>query len=177
MLRRQRSSTSGRSSSLSGSSFFAIGSVFSAGGASAANPSANLDQCANDPVPSPSTDGCNTNANQWVNGNLGQSKAVYFEGDSIAYRMRFDNLTLGSHTVIIEWDTTKSSKHAIDYLRHSTAQSRMLIPVLESPAAVRQPRSRSPPIRKSQGRVSLPLREISLSLWRHHYERIGVLIP
>jgi hypothetical protein len=95
---------------------FAIGSVFTAGGASAANPSANLDQCANDPIPSPNTDGCNTNANQWVNGNLGGSKAVYFEGDSIPYRMRFDNLSLGSHTVIIEWDTTKSGKHAIDYL-------------------------------------------------------------
>ena len=95
---------------------FAIGSVFSAGGAWAANPSANLDQCANDPIPSPNTDGCNTNANQWVNGNLGASKAVYFEGDSIPYRMRFDNLTLASHTVTIEWDTTKSGKHAIDYL-------------------------------------------------------------
>lgn len=70
----------------------------------AGNPSANLDQWAN-------TD------NQWVNGNLGQSKAMYFEGDSIPYRMRFDNLTLtGSHTVTIEWDTTKSGKHAIDYL-------------------------------------------------------------
>ncbi|TMM22437.1 MAG: hypothetical protein E6F97_07165, partial [Actinobacteria bacterium] len=30
--------------------------------------------------------------------------------------MTFDNLPLTSHTVIIEWDTTKSSKHAIDYI-------------------------------------------------------------
>ena len=80
---------------------FAIGSVFTAGGASAANPSADLDQCANDPIPSPNTDGCNTNANEWVNGNLGGSKAVYFEGDSIPYRMKFDNLSLASHTVTI----------------------------------------------------------------------------
>ena len=82
----------------------------------AANPSANLDQCANDPAPSPSSNGCATAANQWVNGNLGASKAVYFEGDSIPYRMRFDNLPLTSHTVTIEWDTTKSGKHAIDYI-------------------------------------------------------------
>ncbi len=82
-----------------------------------ANPSADLDQCANDPAPSPSTDGCSSSASDWVNGNLGASKAVYFEGDSIPYRMRFDNLsTTGSHTVTIEWDTTKSGKHAIDYL-------------------------------------------------------------
>src|SRR5258706_2691197 len=82
----------------------------------AANPSADLDQCANDPAPSPNTDGCNTNANQWVNGNLGASKSLYLEGDSIPYRIRFDNLPLSAHTVTIAWDTTKSSKHAIDYL-------------------------------------------------------------
>jgi len=97
---------------------FAIGSVFSAGGAWAANPSADLDQCANDPAPSLHTDGCDTSSSQWVNGNLGASKAVYFEGDSIPYRMRFDNLTTGAtiHHITIEWDTTKSGKHAIDYL-------------------------------------------------------------
>src|SRR6266508_612859 len=81
-----------------------------------ANPSADLDQCANDSAPSPSTDGCDTNANQWVNGNLGPSKASYVEGDSIPYRMKFDNLAIGAHNVTIEWDTTKSGKHAIDYL-------------------------------------------------------------
>src|SRR5262249_54894034 len=82
----------------------------------AGNPSATLDQCANDPFPSPNTDGCSANANDWVNGNLGSSKASYFEGDSVPYRLRLDNLSLASHTVTIEWDTTKSDKHAIDYL-------------------------------------------------------------
>lgn len=69
------------------------------------NPSANLDQWAN-------VD------NAWVNGNLGASKAHYFEGDSIPYRLRFDSLSTGAtlHTVTIEWDTTKSSKHALDYV-------------------------------------------------------------
>ncbi len=97
--------------------FLAMPQVANAAG----NPSANLDQCANDPAPSPSTNGCSGAAgeNGWVNGNLGDSKSVYYEGDSIPYRMLFDNLdnTNGnSHTVTIEWDTTKSSKHAIDYL-------------------------------------------------------------
>jgi hypothetical protein len=56
------------------------------------NPAADLDQCANDPAPSFPTDGCNANASQWVNGNLGASKSIYREGDSIPYRMRFSNL-------------------------------------------------------------------------------------
>ena len=72
--------------------------------ATMANPSADLDQWANLPTAS------------WVNGNLGASKAFYREGDSIPYRLRFGNLTLAPHTVTIEWDTTKSSKHALDYL-------------------------------------------------------------
>ena len=62
----------------------------------AGNPSANLDQCANGSAPSPHSDGCNLDATDWVNGNLGGSKANYFEGDSIPYRMLFDNLSLGS---------------------------------------------------------------------------------
>src|SRR4051812_39256604 len=72
---------------------------------SAANPSANIDQCANDQSPSPNTDGCNSSATEWVNGNLGASKSVYLEGDSIPYRITFDNLsTSGTHNVTIEWD-------------------------------------------------------------------------
>ena len=88
------------------------------GTALAANPSANLDQCANDPAPSPHTNGCATSAPQWVNGNLNGAKSVYLEGDSIPYRMTFDNLVTGAtvHTLTIQWDTTKSGKHAIDYL-------------------------------------------------------------
>src|SRR4030065_1269028 len=84
-----------------------------------ANQSANLDQCANDKYPSDHTDGCDANASQWVNGNLGASKSGYFENDFISYRMRFGDVTTGTenpHTVIIEWDTTKGGKHAIDYL-------------------------------------------------------------
>src|SRR5438128_206123 len=93
------------------------GALLTAPLALGANPSANLDQCANDPAPSLHTDGCDSSASQWVNGNLGASKAVYQEGDSIPYRLTFSNLsTSGPHTVKIEWDTTKSSKHALDYI-------------------------------------------------------------
>ena len=87
--------------------------------ADAANPSASLSQCANDPFPSPSTDGCSgaPGENNWVNGNVNGSKANYFEGDSLPYRLVMDNLDTGvPHTVTIEWDTTKSGKHALDYL-------------------------------------------------------------
>jgi hypothetical protein len=91
--------------------------VLTPGVVHAANPAANLDQCGNDPAPSPSNDGCDTSATQWVNGNLGASKSVYFEGDSIPYRLTFSSLpTTGTQTVTIEWDTTKSGKHAIDYI-------------------------------------------------------------
>lgn len=82
-----------------------------AGPARAANPSADIDQCKN---------GSTTNQISpcdWVNGSLGTNNSHYQEGDSVPFRIRFDNLaTTGSHTVTIEWDTTKSGKHAYDYL-------------------------------------------------------------
>jgi hypothetical protein len=80
-----------------------------------ANPAANLDQCANGQLGSPLI--C-IDPN-WENGNLNESKAHYFEGEVVAYRMRFINLdTAVSHTVVIEWDTTENSggKHALDYV-------------------------------------------------------------
>src|SRR5438045_392723 len=56
----------------------------------------------------------------WVNGNLGSSKANYLEGDDIPYRLRFSNITgvgtSATHTVVIQWDTTKGGLHALDYL-------------------------------------------------------------
>lgn len=56
-----------------------------------------------------------TGAN-WVNGNLNASQAHYVEGESVPYRLAFTGLTLGSHSVTIEFDSTQSAKHAIDYL-------------------------------------------------------------
>jgi uncharacterized repeat protein (TIGR01451 family) len=84
-----------------------------------ANEAADIDQCANDPAPSSPANGCSGAAgeNGWVNGNLNASKSVFLEGDSIPYRIKFTDLApSSSNTVTIEWDTTKSGKHAIDYI-------------------------------------------------------------
>ena len=72
----------------------------------------NLDQCANTGTT------CDTaHASQWQNGNLNQVNAHYSEGESVPYRARLSGLTAGStYGVTLEWDTTKSGKHAIDYL-------------------------------------------------------------
>jgi hypothetical protein len=83
--------------------------------ASPGNPSANLDQCSNGDIAAPID--C-----VWVNGNLNSNNSHYFEGDSVAYRMRFDNLlTDGSnYDVIIEWDSSvgnaQNGHHALDYI-------------------------------------------------------------
>ncbi|NDH07704.1 hypothetical protein EBX93_17620, partial [bacterium] len=69
-----------------------------------ANPSAKLDQFAN-------------LNNAWINGNLGGTKATYYEGESVPYRATFNNLnTSVGHTFTISYDTTKGGKHALDYL-------------------------------------------------------------
>ncbi|HEX2850154.1 MAG TPA: hypothetical protein VHN98_06365 [Acidimicrobiales bacterium] len=76
-------------------------------------PAGNLDQCANGGVGDPPVV-CSGGA--WVNGNLNANQAHYREGDSVPYRLRLSDLSLGSHAVTIEWDTTKSGMHATDYL-------------------------------------------------------------
>src|SRR6266545_396508 len=75
-------------------------------------PAANLDQCANLGTT------CDTGTStQWQNGNLGQSQATYFEGDSVPYRAVVTGLVAGAtYTLKIEYDTTQSGKHALDYL-------------------------------------------------------------
>jgi hypothetical protein len=88
-----------------------IGALFVVAPVGAAPPpKADLVQCANGPS---GTDSCD-----WVNGNVGASKARYLEGDSLPARLVLSGLTPGSttNTVTIEWDTTKGGKHAIDYL-------------------------------------------------------------
>src|SRR5205814_4643704 len=81
--------------------------------AAAGNPSADLDQCANGPIYAPVP--CTGTA--WQNGNTNANNSHWYEGGSIAYRMKFSSLTPGStHYVTIQWDTTKGGKHALDYL-------------------------------------------------------------
>jgi hypothetical protein len=73
---------------------------------------ANLDQVRNGSFDNP------LDPPNWVNGNAGASNAHYHEGQSIPYRLRLDNLTPGTHTVHIEWDTRHSSVNAIDYITY-----------------------------------------------------------
>ena len=83
----------------------------SRGAPAGGNPSADLDQCKNGTTASP------VSPCDWVNGNLGTNNSHYADGDSVPFRIRFDNLaTTGTHTVVLEWDTTKAGKHAYDYL-------------------------------------------------------------
>lgn len=82
----------------------------------AANAAADLDQCRNGTLASPAQCIDSGGSVGWVNGNAGASDSHWREGDSLAYRMRFSNLTVGAHSVSIEWDTTKAGKHALDYL-------------------------------------------------------------
>jgi hypothetical protein len=74
----------------------------------------NLDQCANGKLPDPPVD-CTGAA--WQNGNLNENNSQYVEGDSVPFRVYDTGLTPGSTgSVTIEFDTTKSGKHAYDYL-------------------------------------------------------------
>jgi hypothetical protein len=80
---------------------------------------ATINQCANGPAPSPNSDGCAVTGGGnvgWVTGSLGQSNSVYYEGDSVPYRVSFGSVSLAAHTVTIERDTTKGGKHALDQI-------------------------------------------------------------
>lgn len=58
------------------------------------------------------------NPADWVNGNAGASNAHYQEGQSIPYRLVMQNLSLGNHSVVIEWDVKHSNANAIDFITH-----------------------------------------------------------
>lgn len=69
-------------------------------------------QCANNLGVGP----CN-----WINGIIQANNSVYYEGDGVPQKAIFDNLDdeVGkhpTHTLKIEWDTTKGGVHAYDYL-------------------------------------------------------------
>ena len=77
---------------------------------------ANLDQCENGGTSTANPRPCTDTALAWANGNANEGNAHWYEGDSIPYRLRMSGLSTGSHSVTIKWDTTKSGKHALDYL-------------------------------------------------------------
>lgn len=72
------------------------------------------DQCSNDDGNGYATgdQGC-----RWINGNLQGNNSLYAEGDATVQRLWKADFAPGStHTVTIEYGTTKGGKHAYDYL-------------------------------------------------------------
>lgn len=79
-------------------------------GVAFANPPG-FDQCAN------GSSGDTTCSQGWINGNLGNNKAKYFEGDSVPQRITFTGLSANTtYSVTIGWDIINSSVHAYDFL-------------------------------------------------------------
>src|SRR5207248_3076617 len=96
--------------------------------ARAANPAANIDQCRNGQIPAPVQ--CIDNA--WQNGNLGSENSHYREGDSVPFRAVLTNLDTSAgntHTLVIQYDTLQSGKHAYDYLTSFNATETNADPV------------------------------------------------
>ncbi|NIN70158.1 MAG: hypothetical protein GTO63_36875, partial [Anaerolineae bacterium] len=78
-------------------------------GASLAAETVTNQQCANQP------DGLGPC--DWVKGNVNEAKAQYFEGDSVPYRIVMEKLEPNTqYWITFGWDTTKSAKHALDYI-------------------------------------------------------------
>lgn len=72
------------------------------------------DQCSND-------DGDGYNANpgncNWINGNLNGNNSTYQEGESTVQRLWLEGFAPNSsHTVTLQYGTTKQGKHAYDFL-------------------------------------------------------------
>ena len=80
------------------------------GAQSAPGSSAKLDQARNGTPSAPRS------PVDFQNGNAGSSNSHYVETMSIPYRMVVDNLSLGPHRLVIEWDIRNSGKHPIDYI-------------------------------------------------------------
>src|SRR5436190_9073954 len=71
------------------------------------------DQCSNDKGTgyTGSDPGCH-----WINGNLNSNNSLYQEGDATVQRAWLTGFTPGPHSVQFQYGTTKSGKHAYDYL-------------------------------------------------------------
>lgn len=73
-------------------------------------PKANLDQGENGPADAPLADV------NWINGDLNANNSHYREGDAVPFRVVLTNLSVGAHTLLIEYDNTENTEHAYDYL-------------------------------------------------------------
>ena len=88
-----------------------VGLLLVAGASASGGPAVNLDQCANG---SDASSSCPPN---WQNGDLNPQNSQYAEGTSVPFRLQLSGLdTEQTHTLVIQFDTTKSGKHAYDYL-------------------------------------------------------------
>lgn len=77
-----------------------------------AKPTITLEQCSNK---GPTCD--SAHSARWVMGNLGANDSTYSEGDAVPYRAVLSNVKAGStYKVTLEWDSTVSGRHALDYL-------------------------------------------------------------
>jgi len=54
--------------------------------------------------------------NKWITGINNPAKSDYMEDEVVPFRFYVDILTAGTHTLTIEYQTTKAGKHAYDYL-------------------------------------------------------------
>jgi uncharacterized repeat protein (TIGR01451 family) len=76
--------------------------------------SANIDQWQNGAV---AEGDAITADDAWTNGNVNHTKAHYSEGETVPYRIVFEDLVIGeTYTITIVYDTTKGGDHALDYL-------------------------------------------------------------
>jgi len=89
-----------------------------------APPKADLDQVRNGSFDAP------IDPPDWVNGNAGASNAHYFEGQSIPYRLKLTNISVGGHIAVVEWDIKHSSVNAIDYITHYDRIAENVLPCL-----------------------------------------------
>ena len=53
---------------------------------------------------------------EWITGNNNSVKSEYMEDDVVPYRLYLDRVRPGTHTLTLEYQSTKSGKHAFDYL-------------------------------------------------------------
>ena len=74
--------------------------------------SVSIEQCAN------ANSTCNAaEPSNWITGNLNQNNSSYPEGTSVPYRAIVSGLAAGeTYAVRLEWDSTESTHHALDYL-------------------------------------------------------------
>src|SRR5262245_2039972 len=73
-------------------------------------------RCANSPT---GIGDCTSDAGNvgWVSGNLGQSNALYREGDFVPFRVRLTSLNPNTtYTLRINWDAVEHGLHTYDFL-------------------------------------------------------------